>query len=122
MAVLGINHIAFRTPDPDALRRFYVELTGAEEVDGVHGPIRLGNTLLVFFEAEAAGAREDPDEIAFDVDASGLEDVHARARRLGCALRGPVEHTSWSRGLYVRDPEGRRLDFTYDDRAVYWRE
>ena len=34
MGVLGINHLAFRTPDPDLLRRFYLELTGAEEVEG----------------------------------------------------------------------------------------
>jgi catechol 2,3-dioxygenase-like lactoylglutathione lyase family enzyme len=30
MAVLGINHIAFRTPDPAGLRAFYLELLDAE--------------------------------------------------------------------------------------------
>ena len=42
MGVLGINHLAFRTPDPDLLRRFYLELTGAEELEGEHRPLRLG--------------------------------------------------------------------------------
>jgi hypothetical protein len=36
MGVLGINHLAFRTPDPDRLRRFYLALTGAEQLEGEH--------------------------------------------------------------------------------------
>ena len=119
MGVLGINHIAFRSPQPDALRSFYLELTGAEPLEGEHDPIRVGQTLLVFFPAEAAGPHED--EIAFDVDRDGFEHVLERARALGAIERGPVEHTPWSQGIYARDPDGRRLEFTYDDRSVYWR-
>jgi catechol 2,3-dioxygenase-like lactoylglutathione lyase family enzyme len=122
MGILGINHIAFRTPDPDELRRFYLELTGAEALEGAHSPIRLGHTLLVFFQSPSTGAAADPDEIAFDVDSTGFEDVLERARRLGCEIRGPVEHTPSSRGFYLSDPDGRRLEFTHDDPGVYWRE
>jgi catechol 2,3-dioxygenase-like lactoylglutathione lyase family enzyme len=122
VGVLGVNHLAFRTPDPDRLRRFYVELTGAEELEGAHGPIRLGQTLLVFFASQTSGAADDPDEIAFDVDLPGFDHVLMRARELGCEVRGPVEHTAFSRGFYLSDPDGRRLEFTYDDRGVYWRE
>jgi catechol 2,3-dioxygenase-like lactoylglutathione lyase family enzyme len=122
MGVLGINHLAFRTPDPDLLRRFYLELTGAEEIEGEHRPLRLGQTLLVFFPSKAPGAAPDPDEIAFDVDGPGFAEVLERANRLGCAIRGPLEHTSWSRGFYLSDPDGRRLEFTHDDRGVYWRD
>jgi hypothetical protein len=25
-------------------------------------------------------------------------------------------------GFYLGDPDGRRLEFTHDDRGVYWRE
>jgi catechol 2,3-dioxygenase-like lactoylglutathione lyase family enzyme len=60
MGVLGVNHLAFRTPDPDRLRRFYLELTGAEELEGAHSPIRVGQTLLVFFASQAAGAKRRP--------------------------------------------------------------
>lgn len=42
MGVLGVNHLAFRTPDPDRLRRFYLELTAADKIEGEHGPIRVG--------------------------------------------------------------------------------
>jgi catechol 2,3-dioxygenase-like lactoylglutathione lyase family enzyme len=122
VGVLGINHLAFRSSDPDRLRRFYLELTGAEEVDGAHTPLRIGQTLLVFFASEAPGIARDPDEIAFDVDRSGFDDVLKRARGLGCDIRGPVAHSPGSRGLYLSDPDGRRLEFTYEDRGLYWRE
>lgn len=121
MGVLGINHIAFRSPDPARLRSFYLELTGAEPLEGEHDPIRVGHTLLVFFAAGDAGGGAPDDEIAFDVDRAGFEHVLERARALGAIERGPVEHTPWSRGIYARDPDGRRLEFTYDDRSVYWR-
>jgi catechol-2,3-dioxygenase len=122
VGVLGVNHLAFRTPDPSRLRRFYLQLTGADELEGEHDPIRIGQTLLVFFAAEAHGAGADPDEIAFDVDLSGFEDILQRARALGCQVRGPVEHTASSKGFYLNDLDGRRLEFIHDDPGVYWRE
>jgi catechol-2,3-dioxygenase len=122
MGVLGVNHIAFRTPDAVRLRRFYLELTGGDDLQGEHDPIRIGRTLLVFFAAEAHGASADPDEIAFDVDRSGFDEVLQRARALGCDVRGPVEHTAYSKGFYLDDPDGRRLEFVQDDPGVYWLE
>lgn len=121
MGVLGVNHIAFRTPDTARLRAFYEELTGAEPLSGAHDPLRVGATLLVFFPSDGRPA-EDPDELAFDVDAAGFADVLERARRLGAVQREPVEPTPWSRAFLVRDPDGRRIEFTYDDRGVYWEE
>ncbi len=119
MGVLGVNHIAFRSPDPVRLREFYETLLGAETVRGAHDPLRIGGTLLVFFEAVDLVGR---DELAFDVDARGFEDSLQRAESMGLNVRGPVEHTPWSKGFYVDDPDGRRVEITYDDRAVYWRE
>jgi hypothetical protein len=37
-------------------------------------------------------------------------------------LREPVAHTSWSKGFYVQDPDGRRIEITYDNRGIYWLE
>jgi catechol-2,3-dioxygenase len=122
VGVLGVNHLAFRTADPDRLRRFYLELTGADEVEGEHSPIRAGQTLLVFFESREHRAANDPDEIAFDVDSAGFDEILGRARKLGCQIRGPIEHTAFSKGFYLSDPDGRRLEFIHDDPAVYWRE
>ena len=123
MAVLGVNHIAFRTRNPDALRAFYAELMRPEELDGAHGPLRIGDVLLVFFPTEDDPVTmSDPDEIAFDVDRAGFVEVLATARRLRCLTREPVEHTRWSRGFLVRDPDGGRIEFVHDDRGVDWRE
>jgi catechol 2,3-dioxygenase-like lactoylglutathione lyase family enzyme len=119
MGVLGVNHIAFRTPDPARLREFYERLLAAESVDGAHDPLRIGGTLLVFFEAEGPVGR---DELAFDVDERGFEETLRRAQSMGLSMRGPVEHTPWSRGFYVEDCHGRRVEIIYDDRAVYWQE
>jgi catechol-2,3-dioxygenase len=121
VGVLGVNHLALRTPDPEQLRAFYLALTGADELEGEHRPLRLGQTLLVFFQSSTSGAAADPDEIAFDVDASGFADVLERARGLGCEIRGPVDHGGSSKGFYLSDPDGRRLEFTHEDRGVFWR-
>ena len=122
VGVLGVNHIAFRTSNPGRLRSFYLELTGGDPLEGEHDPLRVGRTLLVFFAADAPGAAADPDEIAFDLDLSGFDDVLRRAQALGCEVRGPVEHTAYSKGFYLNDPDGRRLEFIHDDPGVYWRE
>jgi catechol 2,3-dioxygenase-like lactoylglutathione lyase family enzyme len=122
LPVLGINHIAFRTPDRGRLKRFYAELLDAEEVEGEHDPLRIGRTLLVFFESPEGGAPADPDEIAFDCDAAGFAACYERARALGAVQKETVEPTPWSKAFLVRDPDGRRIELTYDDLGVYWRE
>jgi catechol 2,3-dioxygenase-like lactoylglutathione lyase family enzyme len=122
MGVLGINHIAFRSPDAARLRSFYEDLLAAESLSGAHEPLRVGSVLLVFFSSELGGAGSDPDEIAFDVDSHGFEDALARAHRLGIPVRGPVNHTPDSRGFYVSDPDGRRVEIMHDDHGVFWQE
>jgi catechol 2,3-dioxygenase-like lactoylglutathione lyase family enzyme len=122
VGVLGVNHIAFRTPDPARLRAFYAELLGAEALDGSHEPLRAGSTLLVFFESKANPLSEDPDEIAFDVDAPGFDETLMRARTMDAVVREPIAHSPWSKGFYVRDPDGRRIEITYDNRGIYWLE
>jgi catechol 2,3-dioxygenase-like lactoylglutathione lyase family enzyme len=121
MGVLGINHIALRTPDVAALKPFYAELMAGEPLQGEHEPLRVGTLLLVFFPSDGRRA-EDPDELAFDVDEAGFEDVLARARRMDVLAREPVEPTPWSKTFLVYDPDGRRLEFTHDDHGVFWRE
>lgn len=122
MGVLGVNHVAFRTPDPGRLKRFYEELFAPEVVSGSHDPLRLGATLLVFFESDGNPISDDPDEIAFDVDLAGFEETLERARALDVLTREPVSPTAWSRAFLVRDPDGRRIEVTYDNRGIYWLE
>jgi catechol 2,3-dioxygenase-like lactoylglutathione lyase family enzyme len=122
VGVLGVNHVAFRTPDPARLKGFYQELFAPEVVTGSHDPLRLGATLLVFFESDANPISEDPDELAFDVDLPGFEETLARARAMGVLALEPVAPTEWSRAFLVRDPDGRRIEVTYDNRGIYWLE
>jgi catechol 2,3-dioxygenase-like lactoylglutathione lyase family enzyme len=122
VGVHGVNHIAFRTPDAARLKAFYQELFAPEVVSGSHDPLRLGATLLVFFESDENAISEDPDEIAFDVDLAGFEETLGRAREMGVVTRDPVAPTEWSRAFLVRDPDGRRIEITYDNRGIYWLE
>jgi catechol 2,3-dioxygenase-like lactoylglutathione lyase family enzyme len=122
MGVLGINHIAFRSPDAAGLRSFYVDLLGAEPLSGAHDPIRVGSVVLVFFSSELGGAGPDPDEVAFEVDSHGFEEVQARAHRMGISVRGPLAQTPYSRGFYVSDLDGRRVEITHEDLGVFWKE
>jgi catechol 2,3-dioxygenase-like lactoylglutathione lyase family enzyme len=122
MGVLGISHIAFRTPDPARLNAFYARLLTAERLEGEHGPLRVGSTTLVFFPSDKNEIGPDPDEIAFDVDIEGFWAALERARELGVLEREPVQHTAASRGFLVRDPDGRRVEIAHEDRGVYWRE
>jgi catechol 2,3-dioxygenase-like lactoylglutathione lyase family enzyme len=122
MGIFGVNHIAFRTPDAARLKRFYEDLFAPEVVSGSHEPLRVGAALLVFFESDANPISDDPDEIAFDVDLAGFEETLGRARALGVVTREPVAPTAWSRAFLVRDPDGRRIEITYDDRGIYWLE
>jgi catechol 2,3-dioxygenase-like lactoylglutathione lyase family enzyme len=122
VGVLGVNHIAFRTSDRARLKGFYQELFAPEVVSGSHDPLRLGSTLLVFFESDGNEISEDPDEIAFDVDLAGFEETLERARAMDVVTRDPVSPTEWSRAFLVRDPDGRRIEITYDDRGIYWLE
>jgi catechol 2,3-dioxygenase-like lactoylglutathione lyase family enzyme len=121
VGVLGINHIAFRTPDVPRLKAFYEELLDGEPLSGAHDPLRVGALLLVFFPSTGRPA-EDPDELAFDTDADGFDRALERARSMGVLVREPVEPTPWSRGFLVRDPDGRRIELTYDDHGVFWQE
>src|SRR4051794_31894 len=98
MAVLGLNHIAFRSTDAAALRDFYLTLLAAEAVGGEQGVRRAASLVLAF--VKAAAPQGPPDEgaaLAFEGDAAGFEDVRARARERGALERPPVAHTRWSR-------------------------
>ncbi len=41
---------------------------------------------------------------------------------MGAVARDPIAHSAWSKGFYVRDPDGRRIELTYEDRGLYWLE
>jgi hypothetical protein len=41
---------------------------------------------------------------------------------MGVVQREPVAPNAWQRFVLQRDPDGRRIELTHDDRGVYWQE
>lgn len=121
MGILGINHIAFHTPDIKRLHGFYSQLLDAEPIEGEHYPLRVGRTLLVFFETESGQGEPSGTEIAFDVDRVGFDEMYERSKNLGALEHEPREVNEWSRLFHVRDPDGRRIEFSYNNPGVFWR-
>jgi catechol 2,3-dioxygenase-like lactoylglutathione lyase family enzyme len=118
MSVTGINYVAFNTPDIARLRSFYIELLGAEPLTGDHEPIRVGHTLIVFFKGDAASDRTL--SVGFDADADTFKAIAAKADGMGALERGPVDHTPVTKGLFLRDPDGRHFEVCYNDLGVFW--
>jgi catechol 2,3-dioxygenase-like lactoylglutathione lyase family enzyme len=117
MSVIGINSIWFYTTDIARLRKFYIELLGAEPLVGDHEPIRVGYTVLVFME----GAPESNKlGLGFDADAAGFELILEKAKSMGVLQRGPVQHTAFSRGFFLTDPDGRQIEIVHNDLGVFW--
>lgn len=117
MSITGINSVWFHTPDIARLRRFYVELLGAESLVGDHEPVRVGHSVLVFVKGSA---ESDKLGLGFDVDANGFEEILGKAKAMGIVKRGPVEHTPFTKGLFLSDPDGREIEIVYNDIGVFW--
>jgi catechol 2,3-dioxygenase-like lactoylglutathione lyase family enzyme len=117
MSLTGINSIWFFTPDIERLRKFYIDLLGAEPLKGDHEPIRVGHTVIVFMQGSADSNRLG---LGFDVDAAGFETILRKAKAAGVLKRGPVEHTPFSKGLFLSDPDGREIEIVYNDLGVFW--
>jgi catechol 2,3-dioxygenase-like lactoylglutathione lyase family enzyme len=120
VAILGVNHIDLRSSNPDRLRTFYLELLAAEELTGFHDPLRVGSVQLAFHDLENGGAIGGV-EIAFDVDSEGYRQALARAEHLGVVDGDEERWNETARSFYVRDPDGRRLEFAHHDPGVFWR-
>jgi len=117
MAVTGIHSVWFFTPDIARLRNFYIEVLGAEPLTGDHEPIRVGHTVLVFMLGDP---QENRLAIGFEADAAGFEQVQEKAKKLGVLERGPVQHTALSKGLFLRDPDGRQIEIVHNDLGIFW--
>jgi hypothetical protein len=120
LGILGINHIDLHSPDPVALREFYLSLLDAEPLNGYHDPLRVGSLQLAFHpldpEATIGGA-----EIAFDADFAGYRDTLARATSMGALDGDEVRWNDHARSFYFVDPDGRRAEVSLHDPGVFWR-
>lgn len=116
---LGLDHVVLRVRDQEAARRFYVEVLGCT-VDHVNErsalvQLRFGEHLI---DLLPAGPEETPrggvDHIALSIRCDDLGKVAGELRRRGVTVDGDVVPRRGAFGtgpsLYVRDPEGYRLE------------
>ena len=107
----GIDHVAFRTSDSTAARKFYSELLGLASPADRRGPtllFRVNARQTVFVEPGlAADADERLLHIAFAT--ADLQGLAAYLKEKGVAFDGPAQQTPCGRnGLRVVDYGGDR--------------
>ena len=117
----GIDHVAFRTSDAAAARRFYGDLLGLASPADRHGPtaiFRVNARQTVFLEP---GLPADADErllhIAFATP--DLQGLAAYLKEKGVAFEGPAQQTPCGRnGLRVVDYGGHTIEFVQESVIV----
>lgn len=140
-APVSLNHVAYPTWDTSATYRFYTEVLGctflgAIQLDVVPSTGERSPYLHSFFGFESGeaiaffevdGLEPPPDDgfpkwirhIAFNV--SSMESIHAWKERLvdkGVDVTGVVDHDGMWQSLYLFDPNGVRLELTYQARPL----
>jgi catechol 2,3-dioxygenase-like lactoylglutathione lyase family enzyme len=133
MTLLGINHLAFITPDMVKTIRFYRDLLGMELTTGIghdgyrHYFFKLGDeaTHVAFFEYEGAvkatgklaGVRTEApigfDHVSFTVPSrEALYGLKDKLEAAGFEVQGAVDHgLFWS--IYFFDPNNIPLEATW---------
>ncbi|TDB89831.1 VOC family protein [Actinomadura sp. KC216] len=138
----GLNHVAYVTRDTAATKRFYTELLGMrlvgyamdDSVGSTGEPTTFLHTFfemadgscIAFFEIEGLDAdhHESPlprwaPHLALSLDS--LEEVEAARDRLvaaGVEVKGVVDHEGIWSSIYFFDPNGVRLELTYQNRPL----
>jgi catechol 2,3-dioxygenase-like lactoylglutathione lyase family enzyme len=138
----GLNHVAYVTKDTAATTRFYTEVLGMKLVghaidDSVGSTGEKSRFLHTFFEMgdgsciaffEIEGQQHDHHDtplprwaahLALSVDS--MEELRAAHQRLldeGVEVRGVIDHEGIWNSIYFLDPNGVRLELTYQSRAL----
>jgi 4-oxalocrotonate tautomerase len=114
-AVIGLSHLLLQVKDLKSAEAFYVDLLGFTRRE--HTTLRDGRPLLSLEEGLGLttyhpggdpGAR-NVDHIAFRI--SGLDPLLDRLNKAQCSYEGPVVSTRYGTSVYVRDPDGNRIEF-----------
>lgn len=138
----GLNHVAYVTRDTAATRRFYTEVLGmrlvgyardesvgstGEAISFLHTFFEMGDgTCVAFFEIEGLDADHSESHLPrwaphLALSLGSREELAAMHRRLlaeGLEVRGIIEHEGiWSSVCFF-DPNGVRLELTYQSRPL----
>ncbi len=138
-AIGGLHHYAYKCRDAEETRHFYEDVLGlpmthvmevrdlksttGEKVSFVHVFFRMGNGgYLAFFDlGDGKAPAADPATPAFSLhmalSVDGEAELMAAMRRLqdaGIEVQGPLEQEGYVRSIYFWDPNGIRLELTYE--------
>ena len=129
--IKGLHHNAYRCRDSEETRRFYEDFLGLP----LAGSLEIGETktgrrtrvlhtfyrlddgsYLAFFEAPDQPFEFKPQHdfdlhIALEVAPPALDEMLAKAERLGMETRGISDH-QFCRSIYFRDPNGYVIELT----------
>lgn len=136
-----VNHVAYPTTDTAETHRFYTQVLGCRLVAAVREDevpstkaktpflhtffAMQDGTCLAFFEVDGMGAPGDDGipswvrHIAMDVESmEALEAWKAHLRAHDVDYLGTVDHEGIWHSIYFFDPNGIRLELTYQARAL----
>jgi len=121
--------VVLQVSDLDMASGFYSKLLGAtgRRIHGARHYFDCGAVILTLLDPAdgRVKAKPSPDHVYFSV--KDIEEVHTRARRLGCLSKEKVHDESggvivtrpWGeRSFYAKDPFGNRLCFV-DERTLF---
>jgi catechol 2,3-dioxygenase-like lactoylglutathione lyase family enzyme len=127
-AVKALGEIALRVNDLPAMRRFYTETFGLEEIgtfehiaffklaDGYAGH----TAILALFDrdVEVDARRGTVDHIAFTISLGDYDSEKERLEALGMEVTTAVHDWVQWRSIYVRDPEGNQVELVCFDPSI----
>jgi catechol 2,3-dioxygenase-like lactoylglutathione lyase family enzyme len=108
----GFDHVDFRVKDRAKARRFFVEQLGMDVIgEGTdHTFLLLGDQVLGLHDAKDGESATSVDHLAFRV--SEWTGLRSRVSRARVTITGEKERDD-SRSLFLRGPEGIRLELVW---------
>jgi len=113
--IIGLSHLLLQVKDLKAAEAFYVDLLGFTRRE--HTTLQDGRPLLALEEGlglttyhpDSDPGAGNVDHIAFRI--SRLAPLMDRLNKAHCLYDGPVVSTRYGTSVYVRDPDGNRIEF-----------
>jgi glyoxylase I family protein len=138
----GLNHVAYVTRDTAATKRFYNEVLGmrlvsyaqdeqvgstGESTRFLHTFFEMGDgTCIAFFDIEGLPPERVESVVPrwaqhLALSVGSLDELEQARQRLldhGVDVVGPVDHEGIWTSIYFFDPNGVRLELTYQNRLL----